>query len=67
MKLKHLMFLLLSHVGAGIVGFMLGIYLLPILIAPEAPSAAQVEKMSADALYRARFVLDLEGSYSCHW
>ena len=56
-----------SHVAALLIGFGLGIYLLPILTAPPSPDAAMLEKMAENALYRAEFTRDLQGSDLLHW
>ena len=67
MKKKTLFMLLLSHGGALVFGFALGIYALPILIAPPAPTVAEVEAASAEQRFSAEFVRDLEGSDRFHW
>jgi hypothetical protein len=59
--------LLLTHAVALGVGFALGVYLLPILIAPAAPSAAEVASRSAAAIYTAEFRRDLKDSDLLHW
>jgi histidinol-phosphate/aromatic aminotransferase/cobyric acid decarboxylase-like protein len=62
-----LLFLLGSHATVGAIGFALGIYLLPILTAPPAPAATEVDAVAAQALYRAEFRRDLAGSDALHW
>ena len=59
--------LLVSHGLAIATGFALGIYLLPILIAPDAPSDNEVAMLSSDATYTAIFKKDLPGSDFLHW
>lgn len=59
--------LIASHVLAIAAGFALGIYALPILTAPPAPSAAEVVSHSGQADYTGRFRRDLEGSDLFHW
>ena len=59
--------LLISHVPALAVGFALGIYALPILIAPEAPSNAQVQAQAGTARYQGQFRRDLKDSDALHW
>jgi len=59
--------LLVSHGIAMAAGFALGIYLLPILIAPSAPSDAEVAQASGKAIYSTRFNKDLPGSDFLHW
>jgi len=43
------------------------VYVLPILIAPEAPTASEVRAATAKAEYRAQFRRDLKGSDLLHW
>ncbi len=48
-------------------GFALGIFLLPILIAPSAPSDAEVAQVSDKAIFMTMFKKDLPGSDFLHW
>jgi hypothetical protein len=59
--------LTISHVGALLVGFALGVYLLPILTAPASPDRAELETMAQQALYRAEFTREQRGSDFLHW
>ncbi|MCP4767692.1 MAG: DM13 domain-containing protein [Gammaproteobacteria bacterium] len=59
--------LLVSHGLAMVAGVALGIYLLPILIAPDAPSDNEVAMLSGEATYTAIFKRDLPGSDFLHW
>jgi hypothetical protein len=59
--------LIVSHALAGAVGFAIGIYALPILIAPPAPSATEVEALSDLARYSAEFSRDRQDSDAFHW
>jgi hypothetical protein len=59
--------LLVTHGIALATGFILGIYVLPILTAPEAPTVAEVMQASKQAEYKTRFEKDLEGSDFLHW
>ena len=59
--------LLITHAIAVFVGFALGIYLLPILTAPDSPDAATLSESAASALYTAAFTRDLAGSDFLHW
>ena len=62
------MFLLLvSHGLVGVIGFAAGIYLLPILIAPPAPTEAQLAAVKKGAVLSGRFERDLKGSDALHW
>lgn len=67
MKLKTILLLAGSHLSIGILGFMLGIYLLPILIAPAAPTEIQIKETSAQAQYTGEFVKELADSDAFHW
>ncbi len=51
MKTRNLILLLASHGLIGAAGFAAGIYVLPILIAPPAPSAAAVSAVAESAAY----------------
>lgn len=62
-----ILLLAISHTLVGLAGFAAGIYLLPILIAPKAPTAAEVSQAAASASYRATFRRDLAGSDALHW
>ena len=59
--------LIASHVLAAAAGFALGIYALPILTAPAAPSAAEVASQSSQASYTGQFRRDLKDSDLLHW
>lgn len=59
--------LLLSHLGFGAAGFVLGIYTLPILIAPPAPDEAEIAQVSQSAAFTGNFRRDLKGSDFLHW
>lgn len=64
---RRTLLLLASHaaaLGAGAAG---GIYLLPILTAPQAPQDDQLDRVANQALYKSRFVRDLPGSDALHW
>lgn len=56
-----------SHLLALAVGFALGVYLLPILVAPEAPSRAEVSAQAGSAAFTGRFRRDLKDSDTLHW
>jgi Electron transfer DM13 len=59
--------LVVSHLAVAAVGFALGIYALPILIAPAAPTQAEVASQAASARYSGRFLRDLKDSDALHW
>ena len=57
-----------THLGAVLFGFALGIYLLPILVAPDTPDIAAVEAaQSTGPRFEARFDKDREDSDAFHW
>lgn len=58
---------LFTHGIALAIGFALGIYLLPVLIAPPAPSDAEVSNSSQGAMFSGHFRRDLPGSDFLHW
>lgn len=59
--------LVATHLAAVALGFALGIYALPILIAPAAPSHEQVNRLAASATYAGTFRRDLKDSDLLHW
>jgi hypothetical protein len=59
--------LLVTHMAALVIGFALGIYALPILIAPDAPSAADVQAQAVAATYKGQFRRNLKDSDALHW
>lgn len=67
MKLRNVLLLLGSHGIVAAVGFAAGIYALPILIAPEAPSETEVSTVAETASYTAEFRRDLQDSDRLHW
>jgi hypothetical protein len=50
-----------------LIGFALGIYLLPIITAPPSPDQAMLAESAQTALYKAEFQRDLKGSDFLHW
>jgi hypothetical protein len=65
--MKKAVLLFASHLAVLAVGFGLGIYLLPILSAPPAPSAAEAAAAGQGARYTAEFRRDLKGSDALHY
>ena len=59
--------LLISHAVVGFIGFALGIYFLPILTAPDAPSVMEVQAMADTAQLTGEFRRDLQDSDALHW
>lgn len=64
--MKYLL-LTATHVGVFCCGVGLGIYLLPILIEADPPSAELVQSVAADALFTADVERDLADSDALHW
>ena len=56
-----------THTISLSIGFMIGIYLLPIMIAPEKPSINEFQKVINSAQFDAVFVKDLKESDILHW
>ena len=67
MKTRTVIYLLASHTAVAIAGFALGIYALPILIAPAAPTATELKSATAQALFAGQFRRDLKDSDALHW
>lgn len=67
MNMRTVIALLLSHGIAAVLGFAAGIYALPILIAPPAPSSSEVSAAAASASFSGEFRRDLRGSDAFHW
>ncbi|MEM6781903.1 MAG: DM13 domain-containing protein [Pseudomonadota bacterium] len=65
--MRRFITLSLSHGAALMVGFVLGIYLLPILTAPKAPDTIVLEQMAEGAEFTGTFTRDLRGSDFLHW
>ena len=59
--------LIASHAAMLVLGFLLGVYLLPILTAPKSPDAATLQATTKGALYKGRFERNLKGSDFVHW
>ena len=59
--------LILSHTVMLVIGFVLGVYLLPILTAPDSPDAATLAASSQNAMFTGEFTRDLKGSDFFHW
>ena len=67
LKIATLVKLTVTHVVVGVLGFAVGIYSLPILIAPEPPGSTQLQAASANRLYQTAFTKDLTDSDFLHW
>jgi hypothetical protein len=64
---KRLLVLAVTHGAALAAGFALGIYFLPILTAPAAPSAGDVTAAAGRAEFKGEFRRDLKDSDFLHW
>ncbi|MEZ8142280.1 hypothetical protein A1OO_18460 [Enterovibrio norvegicus FF-33] len=67
MKTRHTLLLMFSHAFAIFIGFAVGIYALPILIAPPGPSIDDVSATAANSTYNGEFRKDLKDSDTFHW
>jgi hypothetical protein len=67
MNTRKALLLVASHVAVAAVGFAAGIYALPILIAPAAPTMEDIKAATAHAQFTGRFRRDLKDSDSLHW
>lgn len=67
MNARRILLLAVSHGAAAVAGFAGGIYALPILIAPDAPTAAQINAATRQALFSGEFRRDLKDSDAFHW
>lgn len=65
--MKRFLLLAVSHASALAAGFAGGIYALPILIAPPAPSGVEVRSAAGGARYHTEFRRELKGSDFLHW
>ena len=65
--MRKLLLLTASHAALLGIGFALGIYTLPILTAPTAPSPVDAARAAAQAAYTAQFRRDLKDSDLLHW
>ena len=59
--------LVISHGLAGGLGFAAGVYALPILIAPDAPTMAEISAETGAAAFTGEFRRDLQDSDALHW
>jgi len=67
MKKTTVAILLATHLAFGAAGFAVGIYALPILIAPPAPTESEVTEKSSRSVYSGNFVRELADSDRFHW
>lgn len=67
MRARTALLLLASHAAVLAAGFALGVYFLPILIAPAPPQAAEVQAAAKVAAFKGEFRRDLKDSDAFHW
>ena len=67
MKIQKFILLSFTHIFMLALGFVIGIYVLPILAAPPAPSVAEIKAVVSKADYQTEFVRQLKGSDALHW
>lgn len=65
--MKKLLPLLATHLVMFGLGFAVGIYALPILTAPAAPTAQETASAASQATYTGQFRRDLKDSDLLHW
>jgi hypothetical protein len=65
--MKRVVLFTATHLAAIAIGFAVGVYMLPIIIAPRAASAEQIAAAAAAAMYTGQFRRDLKGSDFLHW
>lgn len=65
--MKKILLLAATHLAALGLGFGLGVYYLPILVAERAPAASELAAAAKDSAYKATFRKDLPGSDAVHW
>jgi hypothetical protein len=63
----RILLLSLSYLLVFTMGFGLGVYLLPVLSAPDAPSQAELQKAAQSRMFATQFRRDLKGSDLFHW
>lgn len=63
----HVLILIATHVAMLVLGFLIGVYVLPILTAPKGPDVAALQAAATGALYKGRFERNLKGSDFLHW
>ena len=67
MNKRRVLLLVASHSAFAAIGFAAGIYALPILIAPAAPSAEELKAAKSDVQFTGTFKRDLKDSDALHW
>ena len=65
--MRRFVFALITHGAVFAAGFGLGIYLLPILTAPDSPDSAMLAQSAQEAMFTAELTRELRGSDFIHW
>ena len=65
--MKRILVLIASHILVGTIGFGIGIYVLPIIIAPDSPTAGEVRAGLGETGFEGQFQRSLKGSDFLHW
>lgn len=65
--MKKTSILIVTHCLFGIVGFAVGIYMLPILVAPAAPDSTTVMQHLTTNSFQTELTKEREGSDTFHW
>lgn len=65
--MKRIVILAITHLATLAAGFMLGIYYLPILTAPDSPDAQVLAEEAEAAEFSTALTRDLPGSDGFHW
>lgn len=65
--MKKLILLVFTHAVVALIGFVGGMYALPILIAPPAPSEEEIRAAAEQAQFTGEFRRDLRDSDLLHW
>ena len=67
MKIRTALALAASHTLVALAGFALGIYALPLLIAPAPPTATELQAAAKQLQFSGQFKRDLKDSDALHW
>jgi len=65
--MKKFVLFFITHLLFAVAGFAAGIYALPILTAPAAPSVAEMASATENVEFQGEFRRDLQGSDFLHW
>ena len=67
MNTRKTLLLVASHIAVAVAGFAGGIYILPILIAPTAPTMEEIKAATTQVQFTGQFKRDLKDSDALHW